>query len=70
MGLNNGTPKAALPLMSFRPPETVQRALNKDKATRVLPIEKAYGPMNIDNSHVRRSPRLCRSTFRLRSSIA
>jgi hypothetical protein len=52
MGRNNGTPKAALPLMSFRPPETVQRALNKDKAMRVLPIEKAYGPMNIDNYRV------------------
>jgi hypothetical protein len=52
MGRNNGTSKAALPLMSFRPPDTVQRALNKDRATRVLPIEKAYGPMNIDNYRV------------------
>lgn len=49
---NDGTPLAALRLVSFRPLEQVQRA-TRERGAFLQPIEHGEGRMNIDNYRVR-----------------
>lgn len=48
---NNGTPKSALTLLSFRPPSRIQNDLQRRRMA-IQPIETGIGPLNLDNYQV------------------
>jgi hypothetical protein len=52
--LIDSTPMAAVPLISFRPPPEIQRAIDdRGLNWHIHPIELAAGPVNLDNYRVK-----------------